>query len=81
MVLLKIDNEIITYTGKTENSFTGCIRGFSGISAIETEGNPEFLTFSDTNAASHIANSLVVNLSFLFVTEFYKKFRKHFLLV
>ena len=44
--LLKIDNEIITYTGKTENSFTGCIRGCSGISAIETEGNPGFLTFS-----------------------------------
>ena len=65
--LLKIDNEIITYTGKTENSFTGCIRGFSGISAIETEGNPEFLTFSDTNAAPHIANSAVVNLSFLFI--------------
>ena len=30
--LLKIGNEIITYTGKTEYSFTGCIRGFSGIS-------------------------------------------------
>jgi len=77
--LLKIDNEIITYTGKTATSFTGCIRGFSGISAIETAGAPEFLTFSDTNAAAHNANSLVVNLSFLFVTEFYKKFRKHFL--
>ena len=77
--LLKIDNEIITYTGKTATSFTGCIRGFSGISAIETAGTPEFLTFSDTNAAAHNANSFVVNLSFLFVTEFYKKFRKHFL--
>ena len=77
--LLKIDIEIITYTGKTATSFTGCIRGFSGISAIETAGTPEFLTFSDTNAAAHNANSLVVNLSFLFVTEFYKKFRKHFL--
>ena len=33
--LLKIDNEIITYTGKTATSFTGCIRGFSGISEIE----------------------------------------------
>ena len=77
--LLKIDNEIITYTGKTETSFTGCIRGFSGISAIETEGNPEFLTFTDTNAAAHAENSLVANLSFLFVTEFYKKFRKNFL--
>ena len=52
--LLKIDNEIITYTGKTETSFTGCVRGFSGISAFETEGNPEFLTFSDTNASAHI---------------------------
>jgi len=77
--LLKIDNEIITYTGKTTTSFTGCIRGFSGISEIETVSNPEFLTFSDTNAATHVANSAVVNLSFLFVTEFYKKFRYHFL--
>ena len=77
--LLKIDNEIITYTGKTETSFTGCVRGFSGISAIETEGNPEFLTFSNTNASAHVENSVVINLSFLFVTEFYKKFRRNFL--
>ena len=46
--LLKIDDEIITYTGKTATSFTGCKRGFSGVSAIETEGDPEFLTFSET---------------------------------
>ena len=77
--LLKIDNEIITYTGKTATSFTGCIRGFSGISAIETPGTPEFFTFSDTNASSHAAGSLVINLSFLFVEQFYKKFKKHFL--
>ena len=77
--LLKIDNEIITYTGKTDTSFTGCIRGFSGISEIENANNPEFLTFSDTNASPHNANSLVVNLSFIFVTEFYRKFRKNFL--
>ena len=66
--LLKIDNEIITYTGKTATSFTGCVRGFSGISELKTQGNPEFLTFSDTNAAAHEDNSLVLNLSFLFVT-------------
>ena len=30
--LLKIDDEIISYTGITSTSFTGCIRGFSGIS-------------------------------------------------
>ena len=77
--LLKINNEIITYTGKTATSFTGCVRGFSGISELKTQGNPEFLTFSDTNAAAHEDNSLVLNLSFLFVTEFYKKFKKNFL--
>ena len=60
-------------------TFTGCVRGFSGISAIETVGTPEFLTFSDTNAAAHNANSSVINLSFLFVTQFYKKFRRNFL--
>ncbi len=77
--LLKIDNEIITYTGKTKTSFTGCIRGFSGISTIETTNNPEFLTFSDTNAAPHAISSPVLNLSFLFITQFYKKFRHNFL--
>ena len=77
--LLRIGSEIITYTGKTDTSFTGCIRGFSGISEIENANNPEFLTFSNTNASPHDANSLVVNLSFLFVTELYKKFRKNFL--
>ena len=76
---MKIDNEIITYTGKTATSFTGCIRGFSGISEIQNANNPEFLTYSDTNASPHAINSLVVNLSFIFVTEFYKKFRKNFL--
>ena len=30
--VFKINNEIIYYTGITTNSFTGCIRGFSGIS-------------------------------------------------
>ena len=33
--ILKIDNEIITYTGKTATSFTGCVRGFSGIDKLE----------------------------------------------
>ena len=77
--LLKIDNEIITYTGKTATSFTGCVRGFSGISEISNNNNPEFLTFSDTNAVSHSANTIVVNLSFIFIKEFYKKFRRNFL--
>ncbi len=77
--LLKIDNEIISYTGKTDTSFTGCIRGFSGISAIESAGNPEFLTFSDTVADGHAISSPVVNLSFIYLGQFYTKFKTHFL--
>ena len=34
--LLKINDEIISYTGKTGTTFTGCIRGFSGITNLET---------------------------------------------
>ena len=77
--LLKIDNEIITYTGKTDTSFTGCARGFSGISAIETQGNPEFLTFSETESAEHTAGTVVVNLGFVFLGQFYSKFKGQFL--
>jgi len=77
--LLKVNDEIITYTGITTNSFTGCIRGFSGISQIETEGNPEFLTFSSTEAQEHSSGSLVSNLSFIFVQEFFKKYKYQFL--
>ena len=29
--ILKIDNEIITYTSKTDTTFEGCVRGFSGV--------------------------------------------------
>ena len=41
--LLKIDSEIITYSGVTTNSFTGCVRGFCGIEtyhANEDSKNP-----------------------------------------
>ena len=43
--LFKIDDEIITYTGITANSFTGCIRGFSGITDYHAELNQEILYF------------------------------------
>ena len=64
--LLKIGNEIITYTGKTEYSFTGCIRGFSGISNYISEDNPESLVFESTTSKQHLVESTVQNLSNLF---------------
>ena len=73
--LIKIDDEIITYTGKTYNSFTGCIRGFSGISSYTTLGKPDQLQFSETEASDHKKGSAVVNLSSLFLKEFLLKIK------
>ena len=43
--LLQINDEIITYTGKTNFSFTGCIRGFVGITSYRSELNKEEVIF------------------------------------
>ncbi len=77
--LLKIDDEIITYTGKTATSFTGCSRGFSGIDQISKEDDAEFLNFQSTNAAQHVSGSVVTNLSNLFLQTFFTKFKEEFL--
>ena len=75
--LIKVDNEIITYTNKTFDESTGltelsgCVRGFSGISEIENTSNPEFLTFVDTNSDSHESGTIVINLNFIFLNKFY----------
>ena len=84
--LLKIDDEIISYTGITSTSFTGCIRGFSGITGYNVgvsssliDVNNEKLNFEQTTAASHTNETTVQNLSVLFIQEFYKKLKKTFL--
>jgi hypothetical protein len=73
--LLKIDDEIITYTGITTNTFTGCIRGFSGITSYHQDLDSEELIFSSSSAESHTSSSKVQNLSSLFLQEFYKKIK------
>ena len=84
--LLKIDDEIISYTGKTSTSFTGCIRGFSGVTGFNVgisssllDVNKETLQFDKTSSSSHTSGSTVTNLSVLFVQEFYRKLKKTFL--
>ena len=77
--LLKIGNEIITYTGITTNSFTGCIRGFSGVDNLHKSTQPESLVFTESDASSHISSSRVENLSNLFLREFWKKTKEQFL--
>jgi hypothetical protein len=77
--LLKINTEIITYTGITTNSFTGCIRGFSGITSFRSNNTPDQLVFSESEIDTHSKNSVVENLSVLFLTEFYTKIKTQFL--
>ena len=73
--LLKIDSEIITYTGLTTNTFTGCVRGFSGITSYHSDLNEEELVFSTSTAASHASGVSIQNLSSLFLKEFYRKLK------
>ena len=56
--LLKIDDEIITYTGLTTNTFTGCVRGFSGITSYHSINDSEELVFNTSVAANLITNLL-----------------------
>ena len=76
--LLKINNEIISYTGITTNSFTGCIRGFSGVTSYGSNFDKEEIIFSESSSESHNLNSSVKNLSSLFLKEFYRKFKTTF---
>ena len=73
--LFKIDNEIFTYTGVTTNTFTGVVRGFSGISSYRTDLNAEELLFEETSQEEHDAGREVINLSSNFLKEFYKKLK------
>lgn len=76
--LLKIDDEIITYEKISGNKFLGCIRGFCGVTSYDDPFNPEELVFSTSVASAHLQNSVVINLSALFLQKFYKKLKNLF---
>lgn len=77
--LLKINDEIISYTGKTKTSFTGCLRGFSGVESLKHSSDPEVLVFSESQSTSHKEDTQVINLSNLFLQEFWKNLKGQFL--
>jgi len=68
-------NSAINVEVLRKNTFTGCIRGFSGIEKLSRTNVPESLSFTKTSAQSHTENSLVQNLSSLFAREFFKKLK------
>ncbi len=76
--LLKIDDEIITYTGITSTSFTGCIRGFCGVESLNEEGDPDSFVFLDTVSKKHTSGTEVLNLSNLFLKKFYESLRSQY---
>ena len=67
--LIKIGDEIITYTSKTDTSFVGCIRGFVGTCDYERES----LLFKTSDAAIHNKGDIIINLSCLFLKQFLLK--------
>ena len=85
--IIKIDDEIITYTNKTDTSFTGCVRGFCGITSYKDPTQEDTLVFSNTSAVVHKGSvyadnnsltsigSTIQNLSTLFLKEFLKKIK------
>jgi hypothetical protein len=77
--LLKIDDEVITYTGKTTYSFTGCKRGFVGITSYRSESKKEEVIFQNTAADDHESGATIENLSVLFLKEFLIKTKHQFL--
>jgi hypothetical protein len=73
--LLQVDDEVITYTNKTSTSFTGCIRGFSGVTSYNDQNKPDELVFKSTESADHKKDTKVINLSSLFLKEFFNKIK------
>jgi len=74
--LIQIDSEIITYTGITSTSFTGCVRGFSGVTTYTQATKTDELVFVQSESSDHESGSSVVNLSILLFQEFYTKVKK-----
>ena len=77
--LLKINDEVITYKSKTSVAFVDCARGFSGITSFRNSSNPEDVVFSTSTAAIHEDETVVENLSILFLEKFLEKVKNQFL--
>jgi len=76
--LIQIDDEIILYTGKTNNSFIGCVRGFSGVTSYTNVVSTDSLTFSTSEIAEHKKDTKVINLSSLLLKQFLTKIKYQF---
>jgi hypothetical protein len=69
--LIQIDNEIIFYERKNNNTFFDCKRGFSGITKIEKE-----IEFSQSSKERHFSGEPIINLNILLLQQFAFSTRK-----
>ena len=74
--LIKIDDEIILYSTKTDTAFEGCTRGFSGITTHVGSNTTDALVFSTTEASTHLKGATIHNLNILFLQEFFTKVKR-----
>jgi hypothetical protein len=77
--LIKINDEIISYESKTQDTFTNCFRGFSGIESYGDSSFEKNVFFKQTEASEHFNGDVVENLSVLFLSEFLGKIKKQIL--
>jgi hypothetical protein len=71
---IKIDDEIIFYKEKTDNSFLNCSRGFSGLDSFGKSIN-----FSKNSAQDHDQSAIVINLYSELLAEFLFQIKKQIL--
>jgi len=74
--IIKINEEIIYYKTKNSTAFLECSRGFSGVTSYKNPNNPEELVFSESSSSEHQKDTVVENLSVLFLKEFFTKLKK-----
>ena len=75
--LLKIDDEIITYTGVGTTSFTGCIRGFSGVDNMDQPTRPDLLSFNTTVGVSHTGGQKFIIYPIFSFVSFLVNLKQH----
>ena len=75
--LLRIGDEIIFYKSIEGNTFTGCVRGFSGITSyFDNDSKP--VEFETSNKDLHNQGDIVYNLHAIFLLEIFKKYKRQY---
>lgn len=72
--LIQINSEIILYKAKTQTQFLNCSRGISGVTNLGST-----FEYNYSSKSEHAENSLVYNLSYLFLLYFFSKIKNNYL--